>query len=59
MIAKTGSAGRTAKALPGGAVVILDGRSPNTILAEVLSDEGAGTIIYSGSKPALRGLALT
>jgi len=45
MIAKLKAAGDAADALPGGGVVILNGRKENAILTELLYENGAGTLI--------------
>ena len=43
-----------AKALSHGVrnVVIMDGRVPHSILMELLTDEGAGTMVSNGENPA-------
>lgn len=45
MVAKLVSAARAAERLPDGGVTILNGRAPNSILEELLSDRGCGTLI--------------
>jgi len=45
MIAKLKSLGRAGERMTKGGAVILDGRDPNAILAEILSDSGSGTLV--------------
>ncbi|HAX91054.1 MAG TPA: hypothetical protein DCY07_02450 [Rhodospirillaceae bacterium] len=45
MIAKLKSLGKAGEKMTTGGAVILDGRDPNAILAEILSDSGSGTLV--------------
>ncbi len=45
MIAKLKSLGKAGEKMTDGGAVILDGRNPNAILAEILSDCGSGTLV--------------
>lgn len=45
MIAKLKSLGKAGEKMTKGGAVILDGRDPNAILAEILSDSGSGTLV--------------
>ncbi len=45
MIAKLNSLGKAGEKMTKGGAVILDGRDPNSILAEILSDRGSGTLV--------------